>query len=461
MNGEIISYNPGNGAISVALSSSVGAGTYTSWVVNLDGAVGSQGYQGNQGYQGYQGYQGTTGTQGAGGALGYWGSFYDMTDQPLASITAAQPIAIGATAEAVGISITGGNKVTFANAGTYSLTFSIQITNLSSATAKSIFWVKKDGVDYPDSATELDLAPRKSAGVPNRQVITINYVATAEVGTEVQIFWAGDNTGLTVEALPAGTSPVYPAVPSIILTVVQVGNSGLVVSPSEPSSTGVLWLDTDETSDVPVPIGGTAGQVLAKIDAVNYNTQWINQVVAPAGVISQFAGTTAPIGYLLCQGQTLTTTSYPDLFAVLGYTYGGSGTSFKIPDLQNRVPVGRGSGTFASLNSTGGAETVAISIAQMPVHTHTQDSHNHSQNSHSHYAISSANPYYGLAGFGAAWGGLGMFPRIADGSYQINHDTGGATATNNATTATNQNTGGGQAHNNLQPYIVVNYIIKT
>jgi hypothetical protein len=220
---------------------------------------------------------------GGGGSVGYYGSFYDMTDQPLASITAAQPIAIGTTAEAVGISITSANRVLFANAGTYSMTFSIQLTNYANAVTKAVVWVKKNGIDYADSATELDLSARKSTGVPNRQVLTINYVATAAAGDYVQVFWAGDSLDLRVESLPAGTTPVSPAVPSIILTAVQVGNSGLVVSPSAPSSTGVLWLDTDEPSDIPVPIGGTANQVLAKIDSTNYNTQWITPPSVPAG----------------------------------------------------------------------------------------------------------------------------------------------------------------------------------
>jgi hypothetical protein len=223
------------------------------------------------------------GSGGGGGSVGYYGSFYDMTDQPLASTTAAQAVAIGTTAEAVGISITSGNRVLFANAGTYSLTFSIQITNVGTTVAKSVFWVKKNGVDYADSATELDLQSRKGAGNPNRQVITINYVATAAAGDYVQVFWAGDSLNLTVEALPAGSSPVYPAVPSIILTATQVGNSGLVVSPNAPTSTGVLWLDTDEPSNIPVPTGGTANQVLAKIDSTNYNTQWITPPSVPAG----------------------------------------------------------------------------------------------------------------------------------------------------------------------------------
>jgi hypothetical protein len=145
-----------------------------------------------------------------------------MTDQPLASATTAQVIAIGTTAEANGVSIVSGNEITFAYAGTYSLTFSIQITNYANSIEKAVFWLKTNGVDYSDSATEIDLAPRKSAGVPNRQIVTINYVATATAGQDVQVYWSGSSTDLTVESLPAGTSPVSPAVPSIILTAVQV-----------------------------------------------------------------------------------------------------------------------------------------------------------------------------------------------------------------------------------------------
>jgi hypothetical protein len=185
-----------------------------------------------------------------------------MTDQPLVSITAAQSITIASLGEANGISIENGDEVTFEYEGTYSMTFSIQITNLANSVQKAVFWVKKNGVDYPDSATEIDLQPRKSSSVPNRQVITINYVATAEAGDYVQVFWAGDSTELTVESLPAGTSPVYPAVPSIILTAVQVmytqlgpegpqgpaGESGssLIVSDTAPetSEEGQQWYNS-------------------------------------------------------------------------------------------------------------------------------------------------------------------------------------------------------------------------
>jgi microcystin-dependent protein len=237
----------------------------------------------------------------------------------------------------------------------------------------------------------------------------------------------------------------------------------------------------------------------------------------PAGVISQYAGTNAPTGYLLCQGQSVSTTTFAALFAAIGYNYGGSGGSFNLPNLQNRVPVGRGTGTFGSLNATGGAETHTLTVDQMPSHTHVQNSHNHTQNAHGHSASSgeagshvhtaststNGSHTHGSSGSHRHESFLGTFVGRTVNTAVINSqssttsvinkadttltshehtssgghthtvtvDAGGShshtvsvdnnTATNNATTATNQNTGGGSSHNNLQPYIVVNYIIKT
>jgi hypothetical protein len=183
--------------------------------------------------------------------LGYYGSFYDLTDQPLVSTTTEQVISIGSTAEQNGVTIVNGDEITFANAGTYSLTFSVQITNLANSVEKATFWLKTNNVDYPDSATEIDLQPRKAAGNPNRQVLTVNYVATATAGQQVQIYWSGTSTDLTVETLPAGTSPVSPAVPSIILTAVQVmytqvgpqGATGATGVAGADGATGASGLD--------------------------------------------------------------------------------------------------------------------------------------------------------------------------------------------------------------------------
>jgi hypothetical protein len=293
------------------------------------GATGDVGPTGLTGPTGPQGIQGNTGDTGAGGTLGYWGSFYDMTDQSLASTSAAQVIAIGSTADGNGVTVENGDEITFAYAGVYSLTFSIQITNLANSVEKAIFWLKLNGTDYPDSATELDLQARKGAGNPNRQVITINYVAEAAANDFVQVFWSGTSTDLKVESLPAGTSPVSPAVPSIILTATQVmytqlgptgatgpmgatgpvgatgpqgllgptgpaGNDGAPGIPGEAGpvgptgpvgatgATGAVGATGATGATGPtgatgagVAIGGTTNQFLVKNSATDYDTKWL------------------------------------------------------------------------------------------------------------------------------------------------------------------------------------------
>jgi microcystin-dependent protein len=185
----------------------------------------------------------------------------------------------------------------------------------------------------------------------------------------------------------------------------------------------------------------------------------------PPGVIVQYVGAAAPSGFLLCQGQAVSRITYAELFAALGgastpYGVGDGSTTFNVPNLQGRVPVGRDATQteFDTLGETGGAKTHTLTEAQMPSHTHIQDSHNHTQNAHAHqfgYGGSNFNGWSAGTGFGS-------FINMLVGNSGVATQTtiASTTATNIATTATNQNTGGGGAHNNLQPYIVVNYIIK-
>ena len=216
---------------------------------------------------------------------------------------------------------------------------------------------------------------------------------------------------------------------------------------------------------------------------------WQGAVSAPAGTIDVFAGTTAPSGWLLCAGQTVSRSTYANLFAVVGTTYGaGDGsTTFALPDLRGRVIAGKddmggsaasrltagGSGIAGTtLGATGGVETHTLTTAQMPSHTHTQDSHNHTQiahthiqDAHSHTVLATngwspiiSNISVGGGGVGYwSWTNVSASQMTATSSTATNQN---ATATNNATTATNQNTGGGSAHQNTQPTIVLNYIIK-
>lgn len=142
----------------------------------------------------------------------------------------------------------------------------------------------------------------------------------------------------------------------------------------------------------------------------------------PAGTMAMFAGATAPTGWLLCQGQAVSRTTNAALFAAIGTTWGnGDGsTTFGLPDLRGRAPIGAGTGpslTARTLGATGGAETHQLTIPEMPAHTHT----------------------FGTSGSGG--GGI---------------SSGGQSAP-----AATSSVGSGNAHNNMQPFAVVNYIIKT
>jgi microcystin-dependent protein len=161
----------------------------------------------------------------------------------------------------------------------------------------------------------------------------------------------------------------------------------------------------------------------------------VQNLLVPVGTITAYGGATAPTGWLLCNGDAFSAGTYPNLNTVLG----GATT----PDLRGRTPIGAGTGTYAgatarSLNATGGLETHTLTQSEIPSHTHIQDAHTHTQNPHGHdfagkFGGSSA------AGINVDFGGAGNEYGVGSG-YVLE-----VTATNQSTTAVNQNTGGGAA----------------
>lgn len=169
----------------------------------------------------------------------------------------------------------------------------------------------------------------------------------------------------------------------------------------------------------------------------------VNKFTVPIGAVIDFAGTSAPSGWLLSYGQAISRTTYATLFAAIGTTYGtGDGsTTFNVPDLRGRTRVGKDDmgGAAASritaaskaaidgliLGATGGSEEHALSIAEMPEHNHP---------------VSPSNARVGTSTYNWNGGGNPVSP-------------------NNATVLSIGNTGGSEAHTNMQPTIILNSMI--
>lgn len=153
----------------------------------------------------------------------------------------------------------------------------------------------------------------------------------------------------------------------------------------------------------------------------------------PPGAIVAFAGkvTNPPAGWLVCDGRALAVKDFKALFKVIGTIYGGDGVNkFNLPDLQGRVVVGAGAGSGLSprpLAQRDGEETHTLTIGEMPSHAHGQ----------------TLDDNTGAQG----------------GTNQTDGNGGGeTTGINNGRT---RREGGGAPHNNMQPFVVLNYLIHT
>lgn len=212
--------------------------------------------------------------------------------------------------------------------------------------------------------------------------------------------------------------------------VASINATVLSTDPSTPSN-GDLWLKSDNTLNMRV---GTTTNTYAPVPASGNATS--TQVVLgsdtrlmPSGVMLDFAGSgSAPTGYLLADGSPVSRTTYADLYTAIGTTWGaGDGlTTFNLPDTRRRVSVGSGgTGTTTlgnAVGDVGGEETHTLSKAEMPSHSHA-------------YSVNPNNS-----------GGTPYGPSVASGP------TGSAST---------YDQGGDTAHNNMQPSIVVQKIIKT
>lgn len=262
--------------------------------------------------------------------------------------------------------------------------------------------------------------------------------ATVTNGATAWIYADGAGSGAVVRAVPADLAD--DASPQLGGNLDVNGNSIVSVSDGDiaitPNGTGDVIIDGLKHPQA----DGNAGEFLTTDGSGQLSFGDVAASAFSAGMLMPYAGATAPTGWLLCYGQSVLTADYPDLNSVIGYTYGGSGGSFNIPDLRGRVVAGQDNMGGASadrltnqtggldgdgLGNAGGSETHTLTEAQLPSHTHENT-----------FSLGSINSNY-------AAGITGIFPT--------------SPGAGNDTLAT----GNGDAHNNVQPTLILNYIIKT
>jgi len=215
-----------------------------------------------------------------------------------------------------------------------------------------------------------------------------------------------------------------------------VGANDTVHTADSTQATGTIWkkvvnamVDAAAAIAVSKLAAGTNGQVLQTTGGV---PTW---GAAPAGevtgVIKAYGGSSAPSGYLLCDGAAVSRTTFADLFGIIGTTYGaGDGsTTFNVPDMRGRVSVGLG--THADVNARGDSDGMATVANRRPHHRHTTHSHTVSAD--------------------------------ADGGSPNQYGAGGFSVNMQTLTTTSVDGGSGNANDSLNApaYLVNNYIIKT
>jgi len=320
-------------------------------------------------------------------------------------------------------------------------------TTVSIGSAATVNLTSNDGADDQSRSAFIEL--KGSIGTAYTSIFVVipnnskSYVVRNSVSnnntSDAVIMRVAGNTGVTIaksanQMVITNGASVYNVAPNNIPSSLEV--EGAATFKSTVTVSGAATFNSTVTVSGAATFNSTVTikgdvHVSSKVCA----SAFFGIGITPPGAIFPYAVSAAPTGYLLCNGQAVSRTTYSTLFAVVSSLYGdGNGSStFNVPDLRGRFLAGWDAGTSvltavttgmiagSSIANTGGVQAVTLSVAQIPSHAHT---------------------------YTAQVGG------------EIGND-GPAAAWSSTSTGNTSNTGGGGAHSNIPPAMIINFIIKT
>jgi microcystin-dependent protein len=366
---------------------------------------------------------------------------YTITDDTLGEIAASATIEL-ATAPTAGTPV---NATNLNNIEDGIVTLESDLDDVTASLATYV------GLILGDMAGVLSgLAVSESSPAAQSVTVAVGKVYIRGIGREVV---TGDSRVLTINSNTSGNPRIDVIVAradwttsAITLAVLEGTPAASPVAPTLTQTDGVLW--EEALAEVAVADGFSS-----IVDANITDWRRVLDLKYDTGDLKPLLVSTVPDGWLIADGTEISRTRYADLFSCIGTTFGvGDGsTTFELPDLRGRVFAGKDNMggasadivTDSSADSIGGcfgAETHTLSEAEMPVHTHNQ-----------HFTDSSGDD------------GGETLQRITPGTSAYTHQTGTQLSNSAATNAPleTSSTGSGDAHNNMQPTMFGNVIIKT
>lgn len=150
-----------------------------------------------------------------------YGGFSDSTDQT-GNVSAGVAMSFNTVDVSDGITLASGSRITVPSTGKYSLQFSAQYKNTDNAQHDATVWLRINGSDLANSATQYTIPARKSASIFGYGVASLTFLLDLNANDYVEIYWIPTAAAVTLEHLPASITPAYPAIPSVIASMVQV-----------------------------------------------------------------------------------------------------------------------------------------------------------------------------------------------------------------------------------------------